>query len=63
MDELENEGLRKLNDLHALRGEEPERGSASPNLLEQLSVGDVNLASAPEGLLRRIFESFRLEVG
>jgi hypothetical protein len=62
MDELENERLRKLNDLHALREEEPEAGSASPELLEHLPVGDVNLASAPENLLRRIFESFRLQV-
>jgi site-specific DNA recombinase len=62
MDELENERLRKLKDLHALRGEEPDADPASPDLLDQLPVGDVNLSSAPEHMLRRMFESFRLQV-
>ncbi|CAN5378275.1 hypothetical protein BH20ACT22_BH20ACT22_19120 [soil metagenome] len=62
MDELENERLRKLKDLHALRGEEPDADPASPDLLDQLPVGDVNLSSAPEHVLRRMFESFRLQV-
>jgi hypothetical protein len=61
MDELENERLRKLKDLHALRGEEPDADPASPDLLEQLPVGEVNLSSAPEHVLRRMFESFRLQ--
>jgi hypothetical protein len=66
MDELENERLRKLKDLHALRGEESDAdpaSPASPDLLDQLPVGGVNLSSAPEHVLRRMFESFRLQVG
>jgi len=62
MDELENERLRKLKDLHALRGEESDADPASPDLLDQLLAGDVNLSSAPEHMLRRMFESFRLQV-
>jgi hypothetical protein len=62
MDELENERLTKLKDLHALRGEESDVDPASPDLLEQLPVGDVNLSSAPEHVLRGMFESFRLQV-
>jgi hypothetical protein len=62
MDELENERLRKLKDLHALRGEEPDADPASPDLLDQLPAGDVSLSSAPEHVLRRMFESFRLQV-
>jgi hypothetical protein len=62
MDELENERLRKLKDLHALRGEESDADPASPDLLDQLPVGGVNLSSAPEHVLRRMFESFRLQV-
>jgi site-specific DNA recombinase len=62
MDELENERLRKLKDLHALRGEESDADPASPDLLDQLPVSDVNLSSAPEHVLRRMFESFRLQV-
>jgi hypothetical protein len=62
MDELEKEQLTKLNDLHALRGEEPDADPASPDLLDQLPADDVNLSSAPEHVLRRMFESFRLQV-
>jgi hypothetical protein len=35
---------------------------ASPDLLDQLPVGDAKLSSAPEHVLRRMFESFRLQV-
>ena len=62
MDELENERLTKLKDLHAMRGEESDVDPASPDLLDQLPVSDVNLSSAPEHVLRRMFESFRLQV-
>ena len=62
MDELENERLRKLKDLDALRGEESDADPASPDPLDQLPVSDVSLSSAPEHVLRRMFESFRLQV-
>jgi hypothetical protein len=62
MDELENERLTKLKDLHALRGQESDVDPASPDLLDQLPVSDVNLSSAPEHVLSRVVESFRLQV-
>jgi len=42
--------------------EEPDADPVSPDPLDQLPVGDVNLSSAPEYVLREMLESFRLQV-
>ena len=62
MEELENKRLTKVKDLHARRGEESDADPASPDLLDQLPVSDMDLSPAPEHVLRRMFESFRLQV-
>jgi site-specific DNA recombinase len=62
MQQLEKERREKLEELEALRREQPDVSPGSPELLDELPVSDEQLVSAPEGLLRDLFDSFRLEV-
>ena len=62
MQQLENERREKLEELEALRREQPDAVPGSPGLLDELPVTEEQLAPAPEIVLRDLFEAFRLEV-
>ncbi|MWA07166.1 hypothetical protein F8568_043890 [Actinomadura sp. LD22] len=57
---LSAERNTKLDELAAHERERPVR--SCPELLDLIPVGEVDLASAPEPVLRRLFEAFRLEI-
>ena len=63
LEELEQDRLAKLEELRSLEEEEdPGREAQAVELLEGLPVLPEGLSSAPEELLRRLFECFRLNV-
>lgn len=57
---LSAERNAKLDELAKVERHQPER--PCPELLDLLPTGKVDLAKAPEPLLRRLFEAFRLEI-
>jgi site-specific DNA recombinase len=60
--ELDRERRAAFDELTALESEEPAANSASVDLLDRLPLGTMDLTSAPEEVLRRLFEAFRLEI-
>ncbi|GAA2141631.1 recombinase family protein [Actinomadura napierensis] len=57
---LSAERNAKLDELAAHERQRPVR--SCPELLDLISVGEVDLTGAPEPVLRRLFEAFRLEI-
>ena len=49
-------------DLEALEAEQLETGPAAVELLDELPTGEDLFASAPDDVLRQLFQTFRLEV-
>ncbi|MDQ3955828.1 MAG: hypothetical protein M3285_09795 [Actinomycetota bacterium] len=62
MQQLEDERRQKLEELEALRREQPDAVPGSPGLLDELPVTEDQLVPAPEIVLRDLFEAFRVEV-
>jgi hypothetical protein len=62
LSELEDERLLKFNELQALEAEQLETGPEAVELLDELPIGEGLFASAPDDVLRQLFQTFRLEV-
>lgn len=63
MNELERERVVKVAELQSLRAQERQHDPGCMGLLDELPHADGFLESAPDSILRWLFEAFRLEVG
>jgi site-specific DNA recombinase len=62
LSELEHERLLKIKELEPLEAEQLESVPGAVELLDELPIGEDLLASAPDDVLRQLFQTFRLEV-
>ena len=62
LSELEQDRIHKLDELQALEVEQFETGPEALDLLDELPVEEGLFASAPDDVLRQLFQTFRLEV-
>jgi hypothetical protein len=61
LSELEQDRTQKLDELRALDAEHLDIGPGAIELLDELPVGEGLFASAPDDVLRQLFQTFRLE--
>jgi site-specific DNA recombinase len=62
LSELEQDRIHKLDELQAREAEQFETAPETLELLDELPVGEGLFASAPDDVLRQLFQTFRLEV-
>lgn len=62
LSELEQERLQKVAELQDFEAEDPEIEPGAIELIDELPVGEGIFGTAPDNVLRDLFQTFRLEV-